>query len=132
MISVDLKLLNFRESAKDQKELLYEIFSYIRTFQSWIIGEVSWFQSIIFYTVSCIICALFSSSRRTADARITLFSILSLNIVAERILVQYYDKIIPQLPDDKVMLQNFQINFLSKITTPNSFTDAPVEYNMVV
>jgi len=95
---------DFKESAKDQKELLYEIFSYIRTFQSWIIGEVSWFQSIIFYTVSCIICALFSSSRRTADARITLFSILSLNIVAERILVQYYDKIIPQSPDDKTHL----------------------------
>lgn len=102
--TIDLKLLNFRESAKDQKELLYEIFSYIRTFQSWILGEVSWFQSIIFYTVSCILCALFSSSKRTVDARVTLFTILSLNIVAERILVQYYDKIIPQSPDDKVTL----------------------------
>ncbi|XP_071570208.1 uncharacterized protein [Temnothorax nylanderi] len=95
---------DFKESAKDQKELLYEIFSYIRTFQSWIIGEVSWFQSIIFYTVSCILCALFSSSKRTVDARVALFSILSLNIVAERILVQYYDKIIPQSPDDKTHL----------------------------
>ncbi|KYM97411.1 hypothetical protein ALC62_11703 [Cyphomyrmex costatus] len=95
---------DFKESAKDQKELLYEIFSYIRTFQSWIIGEVSWFQSIIFYTVSCILCALFSSSRRTVDARVALFSILSLNIVIERILVQYYDKIIFQSPDDKVHL----------------------------
>ncbi|XP_011161083.1 uncharacterized protein LOC105196709 isoform X2 [Solenopsis invicta] len=95
---------DFKKSAKDQKELLYEIFSYIRTFQSWIIGEVSWFQSIIFYTVSCILCALFSSSKRTVDARITLFSILSLNIVAERMLVQYYDKITFQSPDDKVHL----------------------------
>lgn len=95
---------DFKESAKDQKELLYEIFSYIRTFQGWIMGEVSWFQSIIFYTVSCILCALFSASKRTVDARVTLFSILSLNIVAERILVQYYDKITLQSPDDKAHL----------------------------
>jgi hypothetical protein len=72
---------------------------------------VSWFQSIIFYTVSCILCALFSSSKRTVDARITLFSILSLNIVAERMLVQYYDKITFQSPDDKVILQIFLMNF---------------------
>lgn len=104
--TVSSMVSDFKESAKDQKELLYEIFSYIRTFQSWIIGEVSWFQSIIFYTISCILCALFSSSRRTVDARVTLFTILSLNIVAERILVQYYDKIIPQSPDDKMHLLN--------------------------
>ncbi|XP_020299625.1 uncharacterized protein LOC109863648 isoform X2 [Pseudomyrmex gracilis] len=95
---------DFKESAKDQKELLYEIFSYIRTFQSWIIGEVSWFQSIIFYTVSCIVCALFSSSKRTADARVALFTILSLNVVAERILVNYYDSIVHQSPEVKAQL----------------------------
>lgn len=95
---------DFKESARDQKELLYEIFSYMRTFQSWIIGEVSWFQSIIFYSVNCILCALFSSSRRTVDARIPLFTILSLNIVAERMLVQYYDNMIHQSPDDKEQL----------------------------
>ncbi|XP_012537628.1 uncharacterized protein LOC105837408 [Monomorium pharaonis] len=102
--TVNSMVSDFKESAKDQKKLLYEIFSYIRTFQSWIIGEVSWFQSIIFYTVSCILCALFSSSRKTVDARVTLFSILSLNIVVERILVQYYDKITLQSPDDKAHL----------------------------
>lgn len=102
--TVSNMVLDFKESAKDQKELLYEIFSYIRTFQNWIIGEVSWFQSIIFYTVSCVLCALFSSSKRTVDARVTLFTILSLNIVAERILVQYYNNTVRQSPDDKVQL----------------------------
>lgn len=70
---------------------MYEIFSYFRSFQNWIVGEVSWFQSIIYYITSCILCALFSSSKKTIDARFTLFSILSLNIVAERMLVQYYN-----------------------------------------
>ncbi|KAG7200012.1 hypothetical protein KM043_014433 [Ampulex compressa] len=91
--TVNSMILDFKESAKDQKELLYEIFSYIRTFQNWVIGEVSWFQSIMYYTGSCILCALFSSLKRTVDARLTLFAILSLNVVVERMLVQYYDNI---------------------------------------
>ncbi|XP_078049150.1 uncharacterized protein LOC144476296 [Augochlora pura] len=90
--SVNNMVKDFKETAKDQKELLFEIFSYLRTFQNWIIGEVSWFQSIMYYTISCILCALFSSSRRTVDARITLFTILSMNVIVERMLVQYYGK----------------------------------------
>ncbi|XP_076276491.1 uncharacterized protein LOC143207197 isoform X2 [Lasioglossum baleicum] len=88
--SVNNMVKDFKETAKDQKELLFEIFSYLRTFQNWIIGEVSWFQSILYYTVSCILCALFSSSKRTVDARVTLFTILSVNVIVERMLVQYY------------------------------------------
>jgi len=84
--------------------LLNEIFSYMRTFQSWVIGEVSWFQSIIFYVISCILCGLFSSSRKTAEARVTLFTILSLNIIAERTLIQYYNNVLHQSPEDKVIL----------------------------
>lgn len=100
-------MLYFRESAKDQRELLYEIFSYIRTFQNWIIGEVSWFQSIIYYTISCILCALFSSVKRTADARVALFTILSLNITIERMLVQYYDNTMHHSRHDKVKVKKF-------------------------
>ncbi|XP_053974431.1 uncharacterized protein LOC128874113 isoform X1 [Hylaeus volcanicus] len=88
--SVQNMVKDFKESAKDQRELLFEIFSYLRTFQDWILGEISWFQSIMYYTVSCILCALFSSSKRTVDARITLFTILSVNVIVERMLVQYY------------------------------------------
>ncbi|EZA48124.1 hypothetical protein X777_14306 [Ooceraea biroi] len=121
--TVNNMVSDFKESAKDQKELLYEIFSYMRAFQSWIIGEVSWIQSIIFYIVSCILCALFSSSRRTADARVTLFTILSLNIVAERVLVQYYNNIVHQSSEDKLENQKAlrrieqQLDVIEKITT---------------
>lgn len=88
-----------RESAKDQRELLYEIFSYMRAFQNWVLSEVSWFQSIAYYTVACIVCALLSSSKRTSEARISLFTILSLNVTAERMLVRY---VVNYSPDDKV------------------------------
>ncbi|XP_043253220.1 uncharacterized protein LOC122397846 [Colletes gigas] len=89
--SVNNMVKDFKESAKDQRELLFEIFSYLRTFQNWILGEISWFQSIMYYTGSCILCALFSSSKRTVDARIMLFTILSINVIVERMLVQYYN-----------------------------------------
>ncbi|KAI4502441.1 hypothetical protein M0802_002353 [Mischocyttarus mexicanus] len=102
--TVNDMVMEFKESAKDQKELLYDIFSYIRTFQDWIIGEVSWFQSIIYYTISCILCALFSSTKRTADARAVLFIILSLNVTVERILVQYYENTMNRSTHDKVEL----------------------------
>ncbi|KAK1131622.1 hypothetical protein K0M31_017913 [Melipona bicolor] len=104
--SVSNLVKDFKESAKDQRELLLQIFSYFRTFQSWIIGEISWFQSIIYYTVSCILCALFSSSKRTMDARVTLFTILSLNVIGERMLVQYYNNMYHSNDDNKDSLVN--------------------------
>ncbi|XP_012280222.1 uncharacterized protein LOC105699653 [Orussus abietinus] len=97
-------VVDFKESTKGQKELLYQIFSYLRTFQTWVIDEVSWFQSIIYYTVSCILCALFSSSKKTADARFLLFTILSLNVVIERMLVQYYNNLKTTVIDNEFQL----------------------------
>lgn len=89
---------------KDQKELLFQIFAYLRTFQNWIVSEVSWFQSIIYYTVSCILSALFSASKKTSNARIVLFTSLSLNVIIERMIVQYYDNISNQMSETKVDL----------------------------
>lgn len=101
-----LKDLFSRESSRNQQALLNEIFSYMRAFQDWIVGEVSWFQSIVYYTIACIICALFSSSKRTVDARITLFVLLSLNVTVERMLVQYNINVMS--PEDKVTLFTFK------------------------
>ncbi|XP_008560843.1 uncharacterized protein LOC103580740 [Microplitis demolitor] len=100
--SVNTMVLDFKESSRNQQALLNEIFSYMRAFQDWIVGEVSWFQSIVYYTIACIICALFSSSKRTVDARITLFVLLSLNVTVERMLVQYNINVMS--PEDKIQL----------------------------
>ncbi|XP_058801858.1 uncharacterized protein LOC131670350 [Phymastichus coffea] len=102
--SVANMVFSFKESVQDQKELLFQIFGYLRTFQNWIISEVSWFQSIIYYTVSCILSALFSASKKTANARVILFATQSLNVIIERMLVQYYDNIPEHLNNDKINL----------------------------
>lgn len=104
-VAVNSMVLDFKEASKDQQVLLYEIFSYIRTFQEWIIGEVSWLQSILFYTIACIICGLFSSSKKTADARMTLFTILSINVTLERMLIQYsYNSYDSESQSDKIQI----------------------------
>ncbi|XP_031784980.1 uncharacterized protein LOC100119657 [Nasonia vitripennis] len=102
--SVTNMVHSFKESVKDQKELLFQIFAYLRTFQNWIISEVSWFQSIIYYTVACILSALFSASKKTANSRIILFTTQSLNVIIERMLVQYYNNIPDHINEDKVNL----------------------------
>lgn len=95
---------DFKESARDQKQLLFQIFSYIRTFQNWIIGEVSWFQSILYYIISCIFAALFSATKKTLNSRISLFTILSFNIIIERMLVKFYANDENNFHDDKIQL----------------------------
>lgn len=100
-----------RESARDQKQLLFQIFSYIRTFQNWIIGEVSWFQSILYYIISCIFAALFSATKKTLNSRISLFTILSFNIIIERMLVKFYANDENNFHDDKVTNYFSQISY---------------------
>lgn len=87
--SVNSMVTKFEETSQKQQLMLSEIFMYIKTFQEWIIGEVSWFQSISYFFITCIICGLFSSSKKTSNARMPLFIILSANVVVERMLVQY-------------------------------------------
>ncbi|XP_063995272.1 uncharacterized protein LOC135172809 isoform X2 [Diachasmimorpha longicaudata] len=105
--TVNDMVTDFRETSRDQQALLYEIFSYMRAFQDWIVGEVSWFQSIAYFTVTCIICALFSASKRTAEARVTLFTILSMNVILERMFVQYKHNMKTVSPDDAIQIVLF-------------------------
>ncbi|KAJ8674517.1 hypothetical protein QAD02_005779 [Eretmocerus hayati] len=112
--SVSDMVLGFKESVKDQKELLFQIFAYLRTFQNWIISEVSWFQSVIYYTVSCVLSALFSASKKTANARVVLFTTQSLNVILERMMVQYYDNTSTQLNENKIDLV-YSIWFVRKM-----------------
>ncbi|KAL7301385.1 hypothetical protein TKK_0005831 [Trichogramma kaykai] len=93
---------SFKESVNDQKELLFQIFSNLEAFQNWIISEVSWCQSILYYSVSCILSALFTSSKKTSNARIVLFTTHSVNVILERMLIQHYDNIPSHMNDDKI------------------------------
>ncbi|XP_072382064.1 uncharacterized protein [Diabrotica undecimpunctata] len=62
----------------------------ITNFQSWIIREMSWFDSVIFYTVSIVLSFICTASYRTSASRLIIFFLQFLNFLTERIICSIY------------------------------------------
>ncbi|KAE8747519.1 hypothetical protein FOCC_FOCC005680 [Frankliniella occidentalis] len=60
----------FRASTLEQQRLLSMVFHHLSALQSWIVGEVSWVDSIAFYIPSFAFVYFLSSAQRTTNARI--------------------------------------------------------------
>ncbi|XP_044252316.1 uncharacterized protein LOC123003563 [Tribolium madens] len=71
-------------STKAHQEILGVLTRSIAKFQTWVIGEVSWFDSILFYVISGLFIIIFTTIKRTASARLPLLLILCTNLVIER------------------------------------------------
>ena len=50
------------------------------------------FYSYVFYVAALIVATLITATKRTSGARIWLYVILTLNLVAERLFLYYVDK----------------------------------------
>lgn len=61
----------------------------IARFQTWVIGEVSWFDSIVFYFISGFFIFVVTTIQRTANARLPLLLILFTNLVFERFICYF-------------------------------------------
>ena len=86
-MDVHRMLNDFKNSTKEQKMLLFEVFDRMNSLQSLVMGEFTGFYSFIFYTLSILISYLLTSTPRTSGARFWLFVLMTLNIVFERLLV---------------------------------------------
>lgn len=64
-----------------------ELFDKVQSLQSLMLGEVTGFYSVVFYTCSALISHFVTSTKRTAEARLWLLIIVTLNVVCERIIV---------------------------------------------
>lgn len=73
--------------SKEQRLLINEVFDKVEKLQAMILVEFSGFHSIIYFTLSIIIAYLLTSTPRTSTARFWLFGIMTLNIIAERIII---------------------------------------------
>ncbi|XP_050502986.1 uncharacterized protein LOC126882222 [Diabrotica virgifera virgifera] len=76
----------FRQHGDNLNVLL----STISNFQSWIVREMSWFDSVIFYTVSVVLSFICTSSSRTSASRLIIFFLQFLNFLSERIICSIY------------------------------------------
>jgi len=77
----------FRISTNEQKNLIFEVFDRVSRLQNLVISEVSWLYTVIFYSACLLIIYLLSATKRTADARMWLFLILSINFGLERLVI---------------------------------------------
>jgi hypothetical protein len=80
----------FRTSTLEQKRILFEVFDKLASLQAWAIGEVSWFDTVVFYISSIIVSYVVTATPRTQEARIWIFLIITVNAVIERTVVHQF------------------------------------------
>jgi len=80
----------FRTSTFEQKKMLFEVFDRLTSLHAWAIGEISWFNTVVFYISSIILMYVVTSTPRTHNARIWVFLIVTLNAVTERVVVNQF------------------------------------------
>ena len=88
-VDVHSMLQEFKVSTIEQKALIFEVFDRLTALQNIVMGEFTGFYSLIFYTVSVLVCYLLTSTPRTSSARFWLFLLMTINIIMERTIVAW-------------------------------------------
>ncbi|RZC33513.1 hypothetical protein BDFB_010038 [Asbolus verrucosus] len=71
-------------STKAHQEVLRVLTKSVANFQTWVIGEVSWFDSVVFYVAAGLCVFILTSTKRTANARLPILILLFTNLTVER------------------------------------------------
>ncbi|XP_066259687.1 uncharacterized protein [Euwallacea similis] len=79
-------------SVSAHQEILKLLTQTVTSLQTWIVGEISWLDSIMFNIFALVLIFLFTASERTSSARLPLFFLLTLNIAIERLICSLYTK----------------------------------------
>ncbi|XP_054163912.1 uncharacterized protein LOC128961678 [Oppia nitens] len=79
----------FKDSSAEQRFIVKEILDRFIRLQDFILIEVSYGYSIIFFIISIIIVYFITTPIRTNEARLWLFLVLICNLFAERIIASY-------------------------------------------
>jgi hypothetical protein len=85
-VDVNKMLKEFKDSTSEQRTMIFEVFDRVKSLQKLVMGEFTGFYSLIFYTVSILICYMLTSTPRTSGARFWLFTVMTANIVIERLI----------------------------------------------
>ncbi|XP_018323725.1 uncharacterized protein LOC108735977 [Agrilus planipennis] len=84
--SLEKVMEEFYTSTRDHQEILKLMTNSLNNLQSWLIGEVSWLDTIVFYLFAIILILFFTASPRTFGARFPIFFLLFLNVCLERLI----------------------------------------------
>lgn len=87
--NLELLLESLHVSSNTHQNILMMLSKSINNLQSWIMGEVSWIDSVIFYMISVFLTFLLTSSQRTLSSRIPISFLLFLNLLLERMICSF-------------------------------------------
>lgn len=76
-------------SVNAHREILNVMTKSLSRMQTWIIGEISWIDSIFFYVSTILIVFVLTSMKRTNTARLYLFLLMFANFIIERFLCSF-------------------------------------------
>lgn len=82
----------FRSSTENQRLMISDTIAQVVELRSFIVDQVGLFYSYVFYVAALVVATLITATKRTGGARIWLYVILTLNLVAERLFLYYVDQ----------------------------------------
>jgi hypothetical protein len=82
--SVRDMVAEFRLSTSEQKTLIFEVFDRVARLQNLVLSEVNWLYTVVFYGACLLVIYIVTATKRTAEARLWLFVLLTLNMGLER------------------------------------------------
>lgn len=82
-------LEEFKSSTLEQRTMIFEIFERLSKLQNLVVNEVSWLYSVVFYGSCLLVVYLGTATKRTSDARLLLYCVLSLNFLMERLVCNF-------------------------------------------
>ena len=85
-LAANQMMSELRASTDEQKTLIFSIFDRVTKLQSLLLSEVSWLYTVLFYSGCLLAVYLATATKRTADARLWLFMLISVNVGLERLI----------------------------------------------
>lgn len=82
--SVRDMITEFRVSTNEQKTLIFEVFDRVARLQNLVVSEVNWLYTVVFYGACLLVIYIVTATKRTAEARLWLFLLLTVNFGLER------------------------------------------------
>jgi hypothetical protein len=68
----------------EQKNLIFEVFDRVSRLQNLVLSEVNWLYTVVYYGACLVVIYVVTATKQTADARLWLFVLVSLNLGLER------------------------------------------------
>ena len=82
-------MAEFKTSTAEQRSMIFEVFDRVSRLQNLVVSEVNWLYTVVFYGAALLVIYIVTATKRTGDARLWLFAVLSLNLILERAVTSY-------------------------------------------